>query len=103
MRGYLNKPVETAEAFRGGWLHTGDVAVRLPDGFLRLVDRAKDMVITGGFNVYPRAVEDVLEAHPGVDRKSVVWGKSVSVRVDLGGLRILTKKTNQIKWKRQSE
>src|SRR5262249_20014257 len=71
MSGYLNKPDETAEAFRGGWLHTGDIAVRDPDGFLRLVDRAKDMVITGGFNVYPRAVEDVLEEHPAVVSASV--------------------------------
>src|SRR3546814_19677553 len=87
MRGYLNKPVETAEAFRGGWLHTGDVAVRLPDGFLRLVDRAKDMVITGGFNVYPRAVADVLEAHPGVAAACVFgvpddqWGEIVVAAV----------------------
>src|SRR3546814_15781282 len=72
MRGYLNKPVETAEAFRGGWLHTGDVAFRLQDGFLRLVDRAKHMVITEGFNVHPPPVED---------RNSVAEGKRGSVRV----------------------
>lgn len=89
MSGYLNKPAETAEALRGGWLHTGDVAVRDPDGFLRLVDRAKDMVITGGFNVYPRAVEDVLEAHPGVASASVFgvaddhWGEIVVAAVVL--------------------
>jgi fatty-acyl-CoA synthase len=83
MSGYLGKPAETADALRGGWLHTGDVAVRDPDGFLRLVDRAKDMVITGGFNVYPRAVEDVLEAHPGVATACVFgvpdehWGEIV--------------------------
>jgi fatty-acyl-CoA synthase len=89
MSGYLGKPVETAEALRGGWLHTGDVAVRDPDGFLRLVDRAKDMVITGGFNVYPRAVEEVLEAHPGVASASVFgvpddhWGEIVVAAVVL--------------------
>jgi fatty-acyl-CoA synthase len=89
MSGYLGKPVETTEALRGGWLHTGDVAVRDPDGFLRLVDRAKDMVITGGFNVYPRAVEDVLEAHPGVASASVFgvpddhWGEIVVAAVVL--------------------
>lgn len=83
MSGYLNKPAETAEALRHGWLHTGDIAVRDPDGFLRLVDRAKDMVISGGFNVYPRAVEDVLEAHPGVASACVFgvpdahWGEIV--------------------------
>ena len=89
MSGYLNKPEETAEALRGGWLHTGDVAVRDPDGFLRLVDRAKDMVITGGFNVYPRAVEDVLEGHPAVAAASVFgvpddrWGEIVVAAVVL--------------------
>jgi fatty-acyl-CoA synthase len=89
MSGYLNKPSETAEAFRGGWLHTGDIAVRDPDGFLRLVDRAKDLVITGGFNVYPRAVEDVLESHPAVASASVFgipdnhWGEIVAAAVVL--------------------
>jgi fatty-acyl-CoA synthase len=89
MSGYLNKPAETAETLRGGWLHTGDVAVRDPDGFLRLVDRAKDMVITGGFNVYPRAVEDALEAHPGVASACVFgvpddhWGEIVVAAVVL--------------------
>lgn len=89
MSGYLGKPAETADALRGGWLHTGDVAVRDPDGFLRLVDRAKDMVITGGFNVYPRAVEDVLEAHPGVATACVFgvpdehWGEIVLAAVVL--------------------
>lgn len=89
MSGYLNKPAETAEALRHGWLHTGDIAVRDPDGFLRLVDRAKDMVISGGFNVYPRAVEDVLEAHPGVASACVFgvpdlrWGEIVVAAVVL--------------------
>ncbi|MBB6427897.1 AMP-binding protein [Sphingopyxis sp. JAI128] len=83
MSGYLNRPKETAEAFRGGWLHTGDIAIRDGDGFLRLVDRAKDLVITGGFNVFPRAVEDVLETHPAVAAASVFglpddrWGEIV--------------------------
>src|SRR3546814_17217189 len=68
-------------------MQTGDVAVLLPDGFRRLVDRAKDMVITGGFNVYPRAVEDVLEAHPGVAAACVFdvlddhWGEIVVAAV----------------------
>jgi fatty-acyl-CoA synthase len=89
MSGYFNKPDETAAAFRGGWLHTGDVAVRDPDGFLRLVDRAKDLVITGGFNVYPRAVEEVLESHPSVATASVFgvpddyWGEIVVAAVVL--------------------
>jgi len=89
MSGYLNKPEETREALRGGWLHTGDIAVRDGDGFLRLVDRAKDLVITGGFNVYPRAVEDVLETHPAVATASVFgipddhWGEIVVAAVVL--------------------
>jgi fatty-acyl-CoA synthase len=89
MSGYFNKPEETAAAFRDGWLHTGDVAVRDPDGFLRLVDRAKDLVITGGFNVYPRVVEDVLERHPSVASASVFgvpddyWGEVVVAAVVL--------------------
>lgn len=89
MSGYLNRPEETAEAFRGGWLHTGDIAIRDPGGFLRIVDRAKDMVITGGFNVYPRVIEDVLEEHPGVAAASVFgvsddhWGEIVAAAVVL--------------------
>jgi fatty-acyl-CoA synthase len=89
MSGYLDKPDETAEALRGGWLHTGDIAVRDSDGFLRLVDRAKDMVITGGFNVYSRAVEEVLEEHPAVAMASVFgipddrWGEIVAAVVVL--------------------
>ena len=90
MGGYLNKPEETAEAFKGGWLHTGDVAIRNPaDGFLRIVDRKKDMIVTGGFNVFAREVEDVLVGHPGVLRAAVIgvpdakWGEAVKAVVVL--------------------
>lgn len=89
MAGYLNKPEQTAEAFANGWLHTGDVAVRDPDGFLRIVDRKKDMIITGGFNVFPREIEDVLTAHPAVSQAGVVgvkdekWGEAVKAVVVL--------------------
>ena len=89
MKEYRDKPEETAEAFRGGWLHTGDVAVRDPDGFLRIVDRKKDMIVTGGFNVYPREVEDVLITHPAVREVSVFgvpdekWGEAVKAAVVL--------------------
>lgn len=89
MSGYLNRPEDTADAMRGGWVHTGDVAVRDPDGFLRIVDRAKDLVITGGFNVYPRNVEDALEEHPAVAAASVFgapddyWGEILVAVVEL--------------------
>lgn len=89
MSGYLNKPEETAKVFEGGWLHTGDVAVKGPDGFLRIVDRKKDMIITGGFNVYAREVEDVLVEQPGVRQAAVIgvpdpkWGETVKAVVVL--------------------
>ena len=89
MSGYLNKPDATDEVLDGGWLHTGDIAVRDSDGFLRLVDRAKDLVITGGFNVYPRVVEDVLEEHPAVASACVFgipddyWGEALVAAVVL--------------------
>jgi fatty-acyl-CoA synthase len=89
MSGYLNKPDQTADAFKGGWLHTGDVAVRDPDGFLRIVDRKKDMIVTGGFNVFPREVEDVLSSHPSVAAAAVIgvphekWGEAVKALVVL--------------------
>ena len=72
MKGYLGRPEATASALRGGWLHTGDLGYMDPDGFYFIVDRAKDLVIRGGFNVYPRDVEDVLVAHPAVAQAGVV-------------------------------
>ena len=87
--GYLNKPEETAKVFEGGWLHTGDVAIRGSDGFLRIVDRKKDMIVTGGFNVFAREVEDVLTEHPSVRQAAVIgvpdpkWGEAVKAVVVL--------------------
>ncbi len=66
MRGYRNLPVETAEALRDGWLYTGDIGELDADGYLYIRDRKKDMVIVGGYNVYPREVDDVLFMHPAV-------------------------------------
>jgi long-chain acyl-CoA synthetase len=67
MKGYWNMPTETANALRGGWLHTGDIARMDSDGFFQIVDRKKDMILgTGGYNIYPREVEDVLYEHPKV-------------------------------------
>jgi long-chain acyl-CoA synthetase len=72
MRGYRNRPEETAQALRGGWLYTGDIGEFDADGYLAIRDRKKDMVIVGGYNVYPREVEDVLFAHPDVADAAVV-------------------------------
>jgi long-chain acyl-CoA synthetase len=66
MSGYRNKPQETAEALRGGWLYTGDIGEIDSDGYLFIRDRKKDVVIVGGYNVYPREVDEVLFAHPAV-------------------------------------
>jgi long-chain acyl-CoA synthetase len=83
MTGYLDRPEATAETLRGGWLHTGDLGRFDDEGYLSLVDRAKDVVITGGYNVYPREVEDVLAADPAVADVAVIgvpdeeWGERV--------------------------
>ena len=83
MQEYINKPQENAHAFRHGWLYSGDLARRDADGYLYIVDRSKDMIISGGFNVYPREIEDVLSTHPAVAAVAVVgvphdkWGEAV--------------------------
>jgi long-chain acyl-CoA synthetase len=72
MKGYFRQPEATAEALRGGWFHTGDIGVLDADGYLAIVDRKKDMILRGGFNVYPREVEDLLLTHPAVAQCAVV-------------------------------
>ncbi len=72
MKGYLGKPEATEAALHGGWLHTGDLGYRDEDGFYFIVDRAKDLVIRGGYNVYPREIEEVLFAHPGIAEAAVI-------------------------------
>ncbi|MDX6368166.1 MAG: long-chain acyl-CoA synthetase [Nocardioidaceae bacterium] len=72
MKGYYKRPDATAEVMRDGWLRTGDLARRDCDGYYSIVDRAKDMIIRGGLNVYPREVEDVLMTHPDVSLAAVV-------------------------------
>lgn len=72
MLGYLNNPEATAAALRDGWLHTGDLAYRDEEGYIFIVDRLKDMIITGGENVYPREVEEALYTHPVVQENAVV-------------------------------
>jgi fatty-acyl-CoA synthase len=89
MSGYWKQPELTAEAFRGDWLHTGDLARRDADGYVYVVDRKKDMIISGGFNVYPKEIEDVLAAHPAVAAAAVIgvpderWGEAVKAVVAL--------------------
>ena len=85
--GYWNLPEETAATFRDGWLRTGDVAREDEDGFWYIVDRTKDMIVTGGFNVFPREVEDVVAEHPAVAQVGVIgvpddkWGEAVAAIV----------------------
>jgi fatty-acyl-CoA synthase len=87
--GYWNLPEPTAETFRGGWMHTGDLAREDEDGFWYIVDRTKDMIVTGGFNVFPREVEDVVAEHPSVAQVCVIgtpdekWGEAVTAVVVL--------------------
>jgi acyl-CoA synthetase (AMP-forming)/AMP-acid ligase II len=89
MKGYWKKPEETAEAFKDGWFHTRDMAMVDEDGYLYIMDRKSDMIISGGFNIYPREVEDVLLSHPGVAEAAVIgvphemWGEAVKAMVVL--------------------
>lgn len=89
MSGYWRQPELTEEAMRGGWLHTGDLARRDAEGYIYIVDRTKDMIISGGFNIYPREVEDVLMSHPSVALAAVIgipdpkWGEAVAAFVML--------------------
>ncbi|MEQ0563831.1 AMP-binding protein [Amycolatopsis sp. NEAU-NG30] len=72
MLGYRNRPEETAEALAGGWLHTGDIGILDPDGYLSIVDRKKDMLLYKGYNVFPRELEELLVTMPGVAAAAVV-------------------------------
>ena len=72
MKGYLGREAATAEAMRGGWFHSGDVGIRDEEGAFFIVDRVKDMIIRGGFNVYPREIEEVLYAHEALVEAAVV-------------------------------
>jgi long-chain acyl-CoA synthetase len=72
MKGYYNRPEETAEVLRGGWLHTGDIAYKDEEGYYFIVDRKKDLIIRGGYNVYPREIEEVFYQHGAVNEVAVV-------------------------------
>jgi len=87
MKGYWNKPAATAETLRGGWLHTGDIGYLDADGYLYITDRKKDMIISGGANIYPREIEEVICRHPAVFEVAVIgvpdekWGEAVKALV----------------------
>jgi fatty-acyl-CoA synthase len=89
MKGYLKNPTATAEAFRGGWYHSGDLGVCHPDGYIELRDRAKDIIISGGENISSLEVEEVLYRHPKVMEAAVVarpdpkWGETPCAFVTL--------------------
>ena len=72
MKGYLKRPDATKEALRGGWFHSGDIGTRSPEGYFTVVDRKKDMILRGGFNVYPREVEEVLYTHEAIAEVAVI-------------------------------
>ncbi|MFM8450997.1 MAG: AMP-binding protein [Haliscomenobacter sp.] len=72
MKGYYNRPDETAKTIKDGWLSTGDIGIMLPDGFFQIVDRKKDMILVSGFNVFPNEVEEVLMSHPSVLEAAVI-------------------------------
>ncbi|MFL5333500.1 MAG: long-chain-fatty-acid--CoA ligase [Geminicoccaceae bacterium] len=97
MRGYLGRPAETAQALAGGHLHTGDVAYQDEDGYVFIVDRIKDVILTGGFNVYPRNVEEAIYLHPAVEECVVAGvpdayrGQAVKAWIKLGPGRQLSR------------
>jgi long-chain acyl-CoA synthetase len=84
MKGYWNRDEATAEVMRGGWFHTGDIATKDSDGYYFIVDRKKDLIIRGGYNVYPRELEEVLYTHPAVREAAVVGVEHESLGEEVG-------------------
>jgi fatty-acyl-CoA synthase len=89
MKGYLKNPEATQAAFAGGWFHSGDLAVQYPDGYIKIKDRSKDIIISGGENISSIEVEDVLYRHPDVLAAAVVakpdarWGETPCAFIEL--------------------
>jgi long-chain acyl-CoA synthetase len=94
MKGYLHQPEATEETLRGGWLHTGDLARQDEEGYIYIVDRKKDMVIRGGYNVYPREVEEILYAHPAVSEAAVLGVPHRDLGEEVAALVVLRPGTN---------
>jgi long-chain acyl-CoA synthetase len=89
MKGYWNRPDATAEVIKDGWLHTGDVATVDEDGYFFVVDRKKDMIIRGGYNVYPREIEEVLYEHPAVLEVAVIGVPDEKMGEEVGAAVVL--------------
>jgi acyl-CoA synthetase (AMP-forming)/AMP-acid ligase II len=91
MEGYWQRPEDTRETLQNGWLHTGDVGMKDENGYLYIVDRKKDMIISGARNIYPREIEEILHTHPAILEAAVIgvpdeyWGESVKAVVVLRG------------------
>jgi acyl-CoA synthetase (AMP-forming)/AMP-acid ligase II len=98
MKGYWNNPEATADTIKNGWLHTGDVGYLDDSGYLFIMDRSKDMIISGGENIYPREIEEVLIRHPAVREVSVIgvpdvkWGEAIKAVVSLNPGKTATEK-----------
>jgi long-chain acyl-CoA synthetase len=89
MRGYWNRDEATEEVMRGGWFHTGDIATVDEEGYFFIVDRKKDLIIRGGYNVYPREIEEVLYAHPAVLEAAVIGVPHDSLGEEVGAAVVL--------------
>jgi long-chain acyl-CoA synthetase len=89
MKGYWRRPDATEEVMRGGWFHSGDMAQQDEDGYFFIVDRKKDMIIRGGYNVYPREIEEVLYEHPAVSEAAVVGVPDESMGEEVGAAVVL--------------
>jgi long-chain acyl-CoA synthetase len=89
MKGYWNREEATQEVMRGGWFHTGDIATMDEDGYYFIVDRKKDLIIRGGYNVYPRELEEVLYAHPAVREAAVIGVPHASLGEEVGAAVVL--------------
>jgi long-chain acyl-CoA synthetase len=89
MKEYLNKPEASAEALRGGWLHTGDLARMDEEGYIYIVDRKKDMIIRGGYNIYPREIEEILYTHKDVSEAAVIGIPHADLGEEVGAVVVL--------------
>jgi long-chain acyl-CoA synthetase len=107
MKGYFRQPEATANAIRKGWFHSGDIGRMDEDGYFYIVDRVKDMIIRGGFNVYPREIEEVLMGHPQVSLAAVIgikdeqYGEEIKAFIVPTGTKEITEE-ELIAWSREN-